>query len=164
MWNSVAGCTKISAGCDRCYAERVALSPLFGRGFPNVFNLTRHPECLKQPLNWKKPRMIFVNSMSDLFHKDIPEDSVGQVFNTMEQASWHTYQVLTKRSPPMQHFVNRRYPSQPAPGHIWLGVPVKNQQATSRILHLRGTNTAVRFLSIEPLIESVRVLDLRGIH
>ncbi|MFD2182133.1 DUF5131 family protein [Rhodoplanes azumiensis] len=161
-WNPVTGCTKISAGCQNCYAER--FSERF-RGVPNHpfetgFDLTLRPERLVQPLNWKRPRMIFVNSMSDLFHKDIPESYISAVFDTMERADWHVYQVLTKRSSVLQKFINLRYKTTSAPLHMWFGVSVEHQRATSRILHLQRANAAIRFLSIEPLIGPIEQLSL----
>jgi protein gp37 len=121
------------------------------------------PERLRQPLEWKRSRMIFVNSMSDLFHKDIPWTYIRAVFDTMERADWHVYQVLTKRSSLMQKFINKRCRDQEAPRHIWFGVSVENAQAVSRIAHLQKANAGVRFLSIEPLIAPVGRLDLRGV-
>jgi protein gp37 len=165
-WNPVTGCTKISAGCDHCYAERFSerFRSAPGHPFKDGFDLTLRPERLEQPFGWRKPRMIFVNSMSDLFHKQIPAKFVSRVFDTMERANWHTYQVLTKRSSLLQKFVNERYRHRDAPGHIWLGVSVENRQATSRICHLQRANAGVRFLSIEPLIGPVGELNLEGIH
>ena len=165
-WNPVTGCTKISAGCDHCYAER--FSERFrgtpGHPFAAGFDLTLRPERLEQPLTWRKPRMIFVNSMSDLFHKDIPRSHITAVFDTMEKADWHIYQVLSKRSSLLQRFINDRYAQRLAPAHLWFGVSVENKQATSRIAHLRRTHASVRFLSIEPLLAPVGKLDLSGIH
>jgi protein gp37 len=165
-WNPVTGCTKISAGCDFCYAER--FSERF-RGVPDHpfttgFDLTLKPGRLSQPFGWKRPRMIFVNSMSDLFHKEIRRSYVEAVFETMERANWHTYQVLTKRSSLMQRFINDRYKDRLAPAHIWFGVSVENEQATSRIAHLKKARAGVRFLSIEPLLAPVGKLSLAGIH
>jgi protein gp37 len=164
-WNPVTGCTKISAGCDNCYAARFSerFRGVTGHPFEPGFDLTLRPERLKQPLEWKRPRMVFVNSMSDLFHKDIPHAHIDAVFDTMERADWHVYQVLTKRSSLMQNFVNERFSSRIAPRHIWFGVSVENAQAVSRIAHLRKANASVRFLSIEPLIAPVGRLDLRGV-
>ena len=164
-WNPVTGCTKISPGCENCYAARFSerFRGVPGHPFETGFDLTLRPQRLLQPFEWKKPRMIFVNSMSDLFHNEIPEDYIRRVFDTMEQANWHIYQVLTKRSSLLQKFVNQRYASRPAPAHIWLGVSVENERATSRIAHLQETNASTRFLSIEPLIESVGKLNLKGI-
>ena len=124
------------------------------------FDLTLRPERLLQPLEWKRPRMIFVNSMSDLFHKDIPKAHIAAVFDTMETADWHIYQVLTKRSSLLQKFINDRYRTRTAPAHMWFGVSVENEQATSRIAHLQKANAGVRFLSVEPLIAPVGKLDL----
>jgi len=164
-WNPVTGCTKISAGCDHCYAER--FSERF-RGTPNHpfrtgFDLTLRPERLEQPLRWREPRMIFVNSMSDLFHKGIPKEFMGRVFETMECAHWHTFQILTKRSSLMRDFLRRRYSSQSGPVHMWFGVSVEDGGKKSRIRHLREAPAGVRFLSIEPLIGPVGMLDLTGI-
>jgi protein gp37 len=164
-WNPVTGCTKISAGCDNCYASRFSerWRGVKGHPFENGFDLTIRPERLLQPFSWKRPRMIFVNSMSDLFHKEIPKSHISRVFDTMEKADWHTYQVLTKRSSLLQKFINERYKSRKAPGHMWFGVSVENSQTTSRIIHLQNTNAGVRFLSIEPLIAPVGKLNLKGI-
>jgi protein gp37 len=165
-WNPVTGCTKISAGCDNCYAARFSerFRGVPGHPFETGFDLTLRPERLMQPLTWKRPRMIFVNSMSDLFQKEIPKEHISAVFDTMEQANWHTYQVLTKRSSLLMKFINDRYRTRPAPAHMWFGVSVENEPATSRIVHLQNANASVRFLSIEPLIAPVGRLDLRGIH
>jgi protein gp37 len=164
-WNPVTGCTKISAGCDNCYAERFSerFRDVPGHPFENGFDLTIRPERLLQPLSWKKPRMIFVNSMSDLFHKAVPKEHIAKVFDTMEQADWHIYQVLTKRSSLLQKFINERYKARCAPAHMWFGVSIENRQATSRITHLQKANAGVRFLSVEPLIGPVGTLDLAGI-
>jgi protein gp37 len=164
-WNPVTGCTKISAGCDRCYAER--FSERFrgtpGHPFEQGFDLTLRPERLDQPLRWRAPRMIFVNSMSDLFHKDIPDDFIARVFDTMECANWHMFQVLTKRSSLMRDFLRRRYNGARGPLHIWFGVSVEDASKKSRIKHLQQAPAGVRFLSIEPLIGPVGKLDLSGI-
>jgi protein gp37 len=164
-WNPVTGCTKISAGCDRCYAER--FSERFrgtpGHPFEMGFDLTLRPERLDQPLRWRAPRMIFVNSMSDLFHKYVPDEFVARVCDTMERANWHTFQVLTKRSSLMRDFLLRRYRHSRGPRHIWFGVSVEDGSKKSRIRHLREAPAGVRFLSIEPLIGPVGDLDLKGI-
>lgn len=164
-WNPVTGCTKISSGCDNCYAARFSerFRGVSGHPFENGFDITIRPERLRQPFDWKRPRMIFVNSMSDLFHKSIPKDHVARIFETMERADWHIYQVLTKRSSLLQKFVNERYTAYPAPPHIWFGVSVENAKATSRIVHLEKANAAIRFLSVEPLIGPVGKLSLDGI-
>lgn len=164
-WNPITGCTKISVGCDNCYAARFSerFRGVPGHAFEDGFDLTIRPERLSQPLVWKKPRMIFVNSMSDLFHKAVPKDYIVRVFDTMERANWHIYQVLTKRSSLLQKFINQRYENRSAPAHMWFGVSVENAQATSRIAHLQRANASVRFLSVEPLIGPIGKLDLTGI-
>jgi protein gp37 len=164
-WNPVTGCTKISQGCDNCYAARFSerFRGVPAHPFETGFDLTLRPQRLLQPFEWKKPRMVFVNSMSDLFHKDIPEDYIGRVFETMERADWHIYQILTKRSSLLRKFVNKRYPLRPAPAHMWFGVSVENRPATSRIAHLQETNASIRFLSVEPLLAPVGRLNLKGI-
>jgi protein gp37 len=164
-WNPVTGCTKISAGCDHCYAER--FSERFrgtpGHPFQTGFDLTLRPERLEQPLTWRNPKMIFVNSMSDLFHKEIPRDFISRVFDTMERAHWHTFQVLTKRSSLMRDFLRDRYAPGRGPAHMWFGVSVEDAAKKSRICHLRAAPAAVRFLSVEPLIGPMGKLDLAGI-
>jgi protein gp37 len=164
-WNPVTGCTKISAGCDHCYAgrfsERFRGTP--GHPFEHGFDLTLRPERLQQPLGWRNPRMIFVNSMSDLFHKEIPNALISSVFDTMERAHWHTFQILTKRSSLMRNFLRRRYGQNRGPSHMWFGVSVEDGSKKSRIRHLQDAPAGVRFLSIEPLIGSVGDLDLTGI-
>lgn len=164
-WNPVTGCTKISAGCDHCYAER--FSERFrgtpGHPFASGFDLTLRPERIEQPLRWRRSRMIFVNSMSDLFHKEIPREFIARVFDTMERAHWHTFQVLTKRSSLMRDFLRRRYGDKNGPRHIWLGVSVEDGTKKSRIQHLRETPAGSRFLSIEPLIGPLGKIDLDGI-
>lgn len=165
-WNPVTGCTKISAGCDHCYAERFAerFRGVEGHPFESGFDLTMRPDRIGQPLVWRRPRMIFVNSMSDLFHKQIPRAFVEQVFDTMERADWHTFQVLTKRSSRLRDFVNRRYKHRPPPAHVWLGVSVEDGSKLSRVRHIRDANAGVRFLSVEPLIGPIGAIDLTGIH
>ena len=164
-WNPITGCTKIGPGCDNCYAERFAER---WRGIPNHpyeqgFDLRLWPERLKQPALWKKPRMIFVNSMSDLFHKEIDRAYIDQVFEAMETANWHVYQVLTKRSSLMQKYVARRYGEKNVPNHIWLGVSVEDSAHKSRIDHLRKVNSEARFISFEPLLGAIGTVDLSGI-
>ena len=165
-WNPVTGCTKISPGCDHCYAERFAerFRGVPGHPYEHGFDLTLRPERIDQPFKWRRSRMIFVNSMSDLFHKKIPIEFIDRVFDTMEQADWHTFQVLTKRSSLMRRYVNARYPDNAAPEHIWLGTSAEDSARLSRIRHLQETNATVRFLSLEPLIGPIGDLDLDGIH
>ncbi len=165
-WNPVTGCTKLSAGCDNCYAER--FSERFrgptGHPFEFGFDLKLRPHRLNDPLSWKKPKMVFVNSMSDLSHKKVPVEYIDDVFMTMEHANWHVFQVLTKRSSLMRNSVNRRYADKLAPEHIWLGTSVEDHTKRSRIRHLQSTRSAVRFLSIEPLIGDPGELDLSNIE
>ena len=164
-WNPVTGCTKVTRGCDNCYAERFAerFRGTPGHPYEGGFDLTLRPARLSQPLSWKRPRMIFVNSMSDLFHKDIPTDFIDRVFDTMETADWHIFQILTKRSPLMRDYLRQRYGTSLAPQHIWCGVSVEDSKATSRIQHLRDSPVPIRFLSIEPLLGPVGDVDMDGI-
>ncbi len=145
-WNPTTGCTKVSTGCDRCYAERIALR--FGRSF----DLELHPDRLEQPLRWRRPRRVFVNSVSDLFHRDVPWGFVDQVFGVMEAAGHHTYQLLTKRSSTMRDYLRSRYVGRMMPDHIWCGVSVEDRKALVRVKHLQESPASVRFLSCEPLI------------
>ena len=165
-WNPVTGCTKVSSGCDHCYAERFSerFRGVAGHPFETGFDLTLRPERIDHPKRWRKPRLIFVNSMSDLFHKYVPDDFVGRVFDTMETADHHVYQVLTKRSSLMRDFVNRRYSENRAPSHIWLGVSIENAAVMSRLRHLKQTNAFVRFVSFEPLLGPLGAVDLNDIH
>lgn len=165
-WNPVTGCTKISAGCDNCYAERFSerFRGVKGHPFEYGFDLTLRPARLEQPLHWRQPRMIFVNSMSDLFHKDVPKEFITKVFDTMEAANWHTFQILTKRSSLMRNFLKGHYADRRVPAHIWFGVSVENGSKLSRVRHLRQAPATIRFLSIEPLIGPIGKLELDGIH
>jgi protein gp37 len=164
-WNPVTGCTKISRGCDNCYAERFAerFRGVAGHPFTTGFDLTLRPERLGQPLAWPRPRMIFVNSMSDLFHKEIPRSFVDKVFDTMERASWHTFQVLTKRSSLMRDYLRGRYGIGRGPLHIWCGVSVEDGRAKSRVAHLRSAPAGTRFLSIEPLLGPIGSIEFDDI-
>lgn len=166
-WNPVRGCTKITPGCDHCYAETFAER---FRGVPRHpyeqgFDLRLVPKKLTEPLRWKKPKKIFVNSMSDLFHKDVPDEFVEAVGRTMERANWHTYQVLTKRSSRMRNLLQTRLRFATDLPHIWWGVSVEDRaHGLPRIEHLRQAPAAVRFLSIEPLLEDLGEVNLEGIH
>jgi len=160
-WNPVTGCTKISPGCAHCYAERMALR-LKAMGQPNYINgfkLTVHEHMLDLPLRWKKPQIVFVNSMSDLFHQDVPLEFIQKVFDVMRRASWHTFQVLTKRS---QRLLDLE-PEIDWPPNVWMGVSVENSDYAFRIEHLGQTNACVRFLSLEPLLGPLPDLNLSGI-
>lgn len=164
-WNPVTGCSKITRGCDFCYAERFSerFRGVAGHPFENGFDLTLRPERLRQPLTWRAPRRVFVNSMSDLFHKEVPIHFIDAVFETMEQADWHTFQVLTKRSSLLTRYLDQRYPTSLAPPHIWMGVSVEDAKNAVRIKHLKAAHASVKFVSFEPLIGSVGRIDLSGI-
>jgi protein gp37 len=161
-WNPLTGCTKISPGCKSCYAERLArrLQAMGNPSYKNGFQLTLQERALELPLHWKKPHSIFVNSMSDLFHEDVPLTFVKRVFDVMQRASWHHFQVLTKRS---RHLLTLA-DNLPWLPHVWMGVSVENQDYTYRIDHLRQTPAKVKFLSLEPLIGPLPSLNLQGIH
>lgn len=160
-WNPVRGCNKISPGCKHCYAERFAerFRGVLGHPFEQGFDLRLVHEKLDEPLRVKKPQRIFVNSVSDLFHEGVPVEYIRQVFDVMNKANWHEYQVLTKRADRLQD-LNSLIKWAP---HIWMGVSVENSDYVSRIDHLRRTNAYVKFLSIEPLLGPIRKLDLHGI-
>jgi len=160
-WNPLTGCTKISPGCKHCYAERMArrLQAMGQPNYANGFRLTLHEHMLEQPLGWKKPQMVFVNSMSDLFHGDVSPAFILKVFDAMRRASWHTFQVLTKRSERLMELD----PLLEWPPNVWMGVSVENQDYTFRIEHLRQTRARVKFLSLEPLLGPLPTLDLHGI-
>jgi len=160
-WNPLTGCDKVSPGCKFCYAERMA-KRLQGMGQPRYkdgFKLALHEDVLDLPLSWKKPQRIFVNSMSDMFHRDVPEWFIHKTFDVMRRASWHQFQVLTKRS-------NRLLDMSPSiswPENVWMGVSVEQEDYVARIEHLRQTAAAVKFLSLEPLLGRLPELNLRGI-
>jgi protein gp37 len=156
-WNPTSGCTKVSPGCDRCYAERITLR--FPRSFPNGFNLTLRPDALDIPLHWRRPRLIFVNSMSDLFHAEVPEDHIALVFDVMQRTPQHTYQILTKRAQRLASLATRLE----WPKNVWMGVSVETEQYTWRIDYLRRVPAAVRFVSAEPLLAPLANLNLDGI-
>lgn len=164
-WNPVTGCTKLTAGCDNCYAQRFSerFRGVPGHPFETGFDLTLRPGRIEQPIQWKKPRMIFVNSMSDLFHKSVPTAYVERVFEVMERANHHIFQVLTKRSSLLRNFVNTRYAGTRAPSHIWLGVSIESPNVLVRLKHLQQTKASVRFVSFEPLLEHMGKLPLSGI-
>jgi protein gp37 len=160
-WNPVTGCTKISPGCANCYAERMAkrLKAMENPSYENGFEVTLHERILDYPLKWKKPQMIFVNSMSDLFHKKVPVGFIDKIFDVMCRAEWHQFQILTKRSGRMQK-LNSRLPWQ---SNMWMGVSIENEDYTYRIEHLVKTNAKIKFLSLEPLIGPLKNLNLDGI-
>jgi protein gp37 len=161
-WNPVTGCDKISPGCKHCYAERLAtrLQAMGQRNYRNGFAMTLQPHMLELPLGWRRPRTIFVNSMSDLFHKDVPTDYIHSVFSVMRRASWHRFQVLTKRAERLASLDR----DLDWPPNVWMGVSVENHQHVGRIDFLRQTRASIRFLSLEPLLGALPHLDLEGIH
>lgn len=160
-WNPLTGCTKISPGCKRCYAERMAkrLRAMGSANYANGFRLTLHEQALELPLSWRKPQTIFVNSMSDLFHQEVPEAFVQRVFDVMNRAHWHRYQILTKRSARLRALS----PELPWAAHIWMGVSVEDARYVRRIDDLRETGAFTKFLSLEPLLGPLPGLDLQGI-
>lgn len=160
-WNPVTGCTKISSGCKNCYAERLAkrLKAMGQPNYRNGFKLTLQPQMLGLPLKWRKPQTIFVNSMSDLFHKNVPLEYIQRVFDVMNRAHWHRFQVLTKRAERLEELS----PYLCWTPNIWMGVSVESQKFVQRIDHLRGSGAQVKFLSLEPLLSSLKDLDLKKI-
>lgn len=160
-WNPVTGCTKISPGCANCYAERMALrlKAMGQRNYRNGFQPTVHPDVIRLPLKWKKPQLIFVNSMSDLFHKEVSDEFIRDVFSVMERAHWHIFQVLTKRSERLAKLAD----SLPWSENIWMGVSVENDDHIFRIEHLRRTPAAIKFISFEPLLGPIEKAELDGI-
>jgi protein gp37 len=160
-WNPVTGCSKVSPGCAHCYAETFAerFRGVPGHPYERGFELQLRPERVEQPLKWAQSRMIFVNSMSDLFHEGVPEQFIESVLSVMTEAHWHTFQILTKRSERLAQLAPRLY----WPDNVWMGVSVENQRWAHRVDDLRKVPASVRFLSCEPLLGPLR-LDLRGIH
>lgn len=161
-WNPVTGCNKISLGCKNCYAERMAkrLQAMGQINYTKGFQVSMHEHTLNLPFRWKKSQMIFVNSMSDLFHKKVSLKFILQIFDVMNNAYWHTYQILTKRSGRMRE-LNQRLPWSK---HIWMGVSVETEKYIGRIDDLRNTNAHVKFLSLEPLLGPIPNLNLHGIN
>jgi protein gp37 len=160
-WNPVTGCTKVSPGCTNCYAERLAfrLQAMGNRRYQAGFAVTLHPDHVTLPLRWRRPRRIFVNSMSDLFHDAVPDQFIRRVFEVMKCADWHTFQVLTKRSRRLATLAAHL----PWPSNIWQGVSVESARYTSRVHDLQAVPAAVRFLSVEPLLGPIPSLPLAGI-
>jgi protein gp37 len=161
-WNPVTGCTKITAGCANCYAFRMAkrLKAMGNLRYAHGFQVTLHEDLIEAPITWKKPRLIFVNSMSDLFHEEVPEDFISRVFDTMNKTPHHTYQILTKRSKRLVEIAPRLNWT----ANIWQGVSVENETVIHRIDDLKRVSAQVRFLSLEPLIGPLCQLDLKDIH
>ena len=160
-WNPVTGCTKISQGCKHCYAERMAkrLTAMGAERYRNGFEVTLHPDLLDVPRRWRQPRTVFVNSMSDLFHEDVPHRYIARVFETMAACPQHTFQVLTKRADRLASLA----PHIPWAPNVWMGVSVEDARVLERIDHLREVPAKIRFLSLEPLIGPLEDLDLSGI-
>jgi protein gp37 len=166
-WNPVRGRSKVSPGCKHCYAETFSerFRGVTNHPFEQGFDLRLVPEKLDEPLRWRKPRHVFVNSMSDLFHEDVPDEYILRVAEVMMQANHHTYQVLTKRSERMRDLLNSKLSFAAPAGHIWWGVSAEDRKyGVPRIVHLQAANAAVRFLSVESSLEDIGELDLRGIH
>jgi len=161
-WNPVTGCTKISSGCAHCYAERMAmrLRAMGCAKYANGFQVTLHEDALDLPLSWKTPQTVFVNSMSDLFHEAVPQWFIQRVFETMHEADWHRFQVLTKRSAKLAELD----PALDWPENVWMGVTVEHADYAFRIDHLRRTDAHVKFLSCEPLLGPLSDLNLEGIQ
>ena len=164
-WNPVTGCTQVGPGCDNCYALRFAerWRGIADHPYEQGFDLRLWPSRLTHPLGWRRPKRIFVNSMSDLFHKNVPGEFVDAIFEVMEKADWHNYQVLTKRSSLMRNYIRTRYGPDGVPRHIWLGVSVEDAAHKSRIEHLQQVNAGSRFVSFEPLLGPIGPVDLSGI-
>ncbi|MGA2406307.1 MAG: phage Gp37/Gp68 family protein [Bacteroidales bacterium] len=162
-WNPITGCTKISAGCKNCYAEVMTrrLQAMGQEKYLNGFNLTLHPETLKEPYTWKKPRVIFVNSMSDLFHKDIPVQYIIDVFKIMKENPHHVFQILTKRADLLLYYDKEGYLEWTH--NIWMGVTVEDNTVTKRIDLLRQTGAKIKFLSCEPLLTEISGMNLADI-
>ncbi|HSH01241.1 MAG TPA: phage Gp37/Gp68 family protein [Anaerolineae bacterium] len=160
-WNPVTGCNKISPGCKHCYAETMArrLKAMGQANYRNGFKLTLQPHMLERPLQWKKPKLVFVNSMSDLFHDDVPLHFIQRVFDVMRRADWHCFQVLTKRSKRLLELHTKI----DWPNNVWMGVSVETEPYQFRIDHLRQTGAKIKFLSLEPLLGPLSHLDLSGI-
>lgn len=161
-WNPVTGCTKVSQGCKHCYAERMAkrLTAMGSERYRNGFDVTLHPDIVDVPRSWRQPRVVFVNSMSDLFHDDVPLAYIQRVFTTMRDCPHHTFQILTKRSERLAELA----PHLPWPSNVWMGVSVEDARVLHRVGHLQSVLANVRFLSLEPLIGPLDTLPLEGIH
>lgn len=162
-WNPITGCTKLSSGCKFCYAEVMArrLKAMGQEKYRNGFELTLHPDVLNEPYNWKKSKMIFVNSMSDLFHKDVPVEYIQQIFKVIKENPRHVFQVLTKRADILRYYDSEGWLQWPH--NLWMGVTVENNDVTHRIDNLRKTGARVKFLSCEPLLSALPEMNLEGI-
>jgi protein gp37 len=162
-WNPITGCTKISTGCKFCYAEVMArrLKAMGQPKYKNGFELTLHPDVLNEPYTWKKGKIIFVNSMSDLFHKDVPIEYIQQIFRVIKENPQHVFQILTKRADVLKYYDSEGWLDWSH--NLWMGVTVENNNVTNRIEHLRKTGARVKFLSCEPLLTALPEMNLKGI-
>ena len=160
-WNPITGCTKCSSGCEHCYASTMAkrLKAMGNIRYINGFDVTIHEDLFEKPLQWKRPKLIFVNSMSDIFHESVPDEIILRLFQTMNKASWHTFQVLTKRAERLSRLSDQITWS----NNIWMGVSIENKAVMNRADLLRKTGAIVKFISAEPLLESLKPLDLSDI-
>ncbi|MBC5648647.1 DUF5131 family protein [Christensenella tenuis] len=160
-WNPITGCTKVSDGCQNCYAESFAkrLKAMNNPRYKNGFDVTIHKDLFDKPLTWKKSKMIFVNSMSDIFHEDVSDNDILELFTIMNKANWHTFQVLTKRAERLVELSDRITWTD----NIWMGTSIENRKALYRCELLKKTNACIKFISAEPLLESINDIDLRGI-
>ena len=161
-WNPITGCDKISDGCLNCYAEKMAfrLKAMGTKGYENGFKVTLQPHQLEKPLKIKKPQMIFVNSMSDIFHKDIEDDYILKIFEIMNKAYWHIFQVLTKRPERLKELKNKINWS----NNIWLGTTIESNKYINRVKYIKETEAKIKFISFEPLLNSVKDINLEGIN
>ncbi len=160
-WNPITGCTPMSNGCQNCYALRLAkrLKAMGNKSYINGFDLTLHHELLTKPLLWKKPKLIFVNSMSDMFHKDVPFEFIQDIFSVMKEANWHIFQILTKRSDNLKNLAHKLE----WPKNVWMGVTIESKDYMHRINDLLATPAAIKFLSLEPLLSDMPNINLKGI-
>jgi protein gp37 len=161
-WNPVTGCDKVSQGCKHCYAERMAirLKAMGNKRYEHGFGVQLHEDLIEEPLKWKKPRMVFVNSMSDLFHKNVPIEFIKKLFNTMERADQHIFQILTKRSKRLVELSGELN----WPTNVWMGASIENKDVMERAIHLQEVPAKIRFLSCEPLLGPLPDLPLNRIH
>lgn len=160
-WNPITGCTKCSAGCEHCYAATMAkrLKAMGNPRYKNGFSVTVHKDLIERPLSWKKPKMIFVNSMSDIFHEEVSDETILEIFHTMNEATWHTFQVLTKRANRLAKLSDKIIWSP----NIWMGVSVENKMNIDRCNLLKQCGAKIKFISAEPLLESIASINLHGI-
>ena len=161
-WNPVTGCSKISLGCENCYAERMAkrLKAMENNTYKNGFKVTLHEELLEKPLKWRQPQMVFVNSMGDLFHEDVPVSFIFDTFKIMKQAEWHTFQVLTKRTKRLKELSKEIE----WPKNVWIGVTIESEEYVSRLNDILDTDAYIQFISFEPLLSQIKNICFKGIN